>query len=153
MSDYLSRKVTLPGGREIEIVYLGDVRPDTVAAARDGEMTHELGEMVDAALSALDREPPELWRCGDCPGHMVRPIAIEPADGGMFHIERTCPECDWRAEGLHTPEEVEAYHDALEDGAEEMLSALRTMARLNMRDDIDRMIAAIRDDLIQPMDF
>jgi hypothetical protein len=34
-----------------------------------------------------------------------------------------------------------------------MLTALRTMSRLNMEDDVDRIITAIRRDLIQPMDF
>lgn len=153
MSDYRSRKVTLPGGREIEIVYLGEVRPETVGAARAGEVMHELDEMLHAALSVFDQAGPELWRCDACSGDMVRPLAIEPAENDMFRVERTCPECGWHEEDLHGPEQVENYHDALEEGAEEMLTALRTMARLNMEDDVDRMITAIRRDLIQPMDF
>jgi hypothetical protein len=153
MSDYRSRKVTLPGGREIEIVYLGDVRPGTVDAAHAGEVVHELDEMLHAALSAFDEATHELWRCGACPGDMVRPLAVEPAEHGMYRVARTCPECGWHDDGVHSHDQVESYHDALEDGAEEMLTALRTMARLNMQDDVDRMITAIRRDLIQPMDF
>jgi hypothetical protein len=152
-SDYRSRKVTLPGGREIEIVYLGDVRPDTVDAVRAGETTDELDEMVQAALRVFDHARSDLWLCGACPGDMVRPLAIEPADDGMFWVERMCPDCHWCDEGTYTQERVESYHDALEDGAEEMLTALRTMSRLNMEDDVDRMITAIRRGLIQPMDF
>ncbi|MFP5451101.1 MAG: hypothetical protein ACLGG9_05040 [Thermoleophilia bacterium] len=153
MSDYRSTKITLPGGREIEIVYLGDVRPETLDASRAGEIAHELDEMLHAALTVFDRERPEMWLCGSCPGDMVRPLVVEPADGGTFRVERMCPDCGWHDDGTFTHEQVESYHDALEEGAEEMLTALRTMSRLNMEDDVDRIITAIRCDLIQPMDF
>jgi hypothetical protein len=153
MSDYRSRKITLPGGREIEIVYLGDVRSETVDAARAGEAAHELDQMLQAALTVFDRDPSDLWLCGSCHSDMVRPLVVEPADGGMFRVERLCPDCEWHDDGTFTHEQVESYHDALEEGAEEMLTALRTMSRLNMEDDVDRIITAIRRDLIQPMDF
>lgn len=153
MSDYRSKKITLPGGREIEIVYLGDVRPETVELARGGTAANELDEMLQAALAALDQERAELWRCGSCGGDMVRPLTVEPGDDGMLRVERMCPECEWHDDGTFAHDQVESYHDALEEGAEEILTALRTMARLNMEDDVARIITAIRGDLIQPMDF
>jgi len=48
---------------------------------------------------------------------------------------------------------VEEFHDALEDGTELLLRALRELARRHMEEDVERMIAALREDRIQPMDF
>lgn len=149
MSEYRSRKIHLPGGREIEIVYLGEAAG--VAAGIGGD---DDDATLAAALSAVFDEPlAELWMCPACGSDLVHPRSMHDHGDGAWAIERWCPACDWEDEGVFDQEQVEHYHDALDEGTEELLTALRTMSRLNMEDDVDRLVRAIRRDLIQPMDF
>jgi hypothetical protein len=154
MSDYHSRKITLPGGREIEVVYLGEVPAEAVGTGGWAEVPDaEVGEMLGAAFTAFDRLSSELWMCEGCGSDLVRPLAIEAIDDGIWYVERECPECGTRDVGGFTREEVEEYRDALEDGQDELVTALGQLARMNMEDDVARMVEAINDGLIQPMDF
>ncbi|MEQ8833718.1 MAG: hypothetical protein RIB67_04655 [Miltoncostaeaceae bacterium] len=146
MSDYRSRKIHLPGGREIEIVYIGEAA--AAAAEPDAEDI-----MLAAALSALDDPLPELWMCPGCGSDLVHPRTMHDDGDGAWAIERWCPACDWEDEGVFDQEQVEHFHDALDEGTEELLTALHTMARLNMEDDVERLVHALRRGLIQPMDF
>lgn len=153
MSEYRTRKITLPGGREVEVVYLGElpaeVCPDGWLEVPGGDVE----EALEAAFTVFDRLGHELWMCDECGGDMVRPLAMRERDDGRWYVERTCPECEWHHEGSFGRAEVEEFHDALEEGTEELLTALRHMARLNMEDDITRMIDALGTDRIEPMDF
>lgn len=153
MSDYQSRKISLPGGREIEVVYLGEVDPGVVREGWVEVPDGDVEEVLTAAFTVFDQLDAELWMCDGCGSDLVRPLAIEERDGGVWHVERECPECSWHHEGDFSRSEIEDYHDALEEGTEELLTALRQMARLNMEGDITRMIDAIDRDGIQPMDF
>lgn len=153
MSEYRSKKITLPGGREIEVVYLGAL-PDGVSADDWIELPDASAEdALEAAFTVFDQLGREMWTCEECGGDMVRPLAMEERDDGRWYVERTCPECDWHHEGSFSREDVDDYNDALEEGTEELLTALRHMARLNMEEDVERMIDAIGADRIEPMDF
>ena len=142
MREYRSRKIALPGGREIEVVYFSD--PDDVTAGAAWE--------ADTFSDAVGAASAELHVCRECASDMVYPVDWSE-DDGIWTILRRCPECDWTHEGRFTQEEAEDFDDALTDGSEEMLCALRRMARRNMQEDVKRLIAAIRDDHIQPIDF
>lgn len=146
MSDYRSRKIHLPGGREIEIVYLGEAVGATDAPEDDDVA-------LAAALASVFEEPAELWMCPSCGSDLVHPRTMHEHDEGTWTIERWCPACDWDDVGVFDRDQVEHFHDALDEGTEELLTALHTMTRLNMEDDVDRLAAAIRRGLIQPMDF
>ena len=153
MDDYRSRKVRLPGGREIEIVYLGDVSPEAVESALSGTGNEELDELVAAAIEAVENHRPELWRCGAGRRGLVGPLGNEERGEGVYHLERICPECDHHESGTYGRVDLEEYRDALEEGAEELALTLREMERANMEDDVDRLIRAISSNLIQPIDF
>jgi len=92
MGVYRSRRLRLPGGREIEVILLGDL-PEAVV---DGG-----GAPIAAGRP---QEPPagpgaELWMCDGCGGDMVRPLALEELSDGRWRVERTCPECGWHHAG------------------------------------------------------
>ena len=49
--------------------------------------------------------------------------------------------------------EVVSFDEELDRGMEELAADLGRLARANMADDVDRFVAALNADAIQPMDF
>jgi hypothetical protein len=141
MKGYRTKKIALPGGRVIEIVYFSD--PDGDAGTGTGT----------AEENPADEPGVHLHLCEGCGGELVYPVAWEERSGDRWRIERRCPNCEWRHVGEFPQVEVEVFDDVLNEGTEELLVALRNFSRANMEEDIERLITAIRGDLIQPMDF
>jgi len=150
MKGYRTKKIALPGGRIIEIVYFND--GDEGGTEHGGAETAP--EAVRAAVAA-DEAPatPELHVCESCGGGLVYPVSWEERSGDTWHIERRCPSCEWRHAGEFDQEAVEVFDDVLNEGTEDLLVTLRSFARANMEADIERLIEAIHSDLILPMDF
>lgn len=136
MSDYVTKRISLPGGRAIDIVYFSDQ-----AAAEQPVFAEE--DLADGRLHI----------CPECDGDLVYPVIWDERPGDRWQIERRCPDCEWHGVETHGQSEVEVFDDALNDGTEELLRALRSMSHANMEEDVDRMIDALRNDLIEPMDF
>lgn len=170
MKGYRTKRISLPGGRVIEIVYFfepedgaprGDARTahaETTAAAAETAATraipvepapaHAPDHDHDHGLDELD-----LHECPSCGGALVYPVAWEERQGDRWSIERRCPNCEWRDLGEFDQDEVENFDDVLNEGTEDLLVALRNFARANMEADIHRLIDAINNDQIEPMDF
>jgi hypothetical protein len=140
MKGYRTKKISLPGGRVIEIVYFSDPEP----AGRT-----EPGPGTDTAPAA----GPRLHVCEACEGELVYPVSWEERAGDAWHIERRCPNCEWRHEGEFHQSEVEVFDDVLNEGTEALLVSLRNFARSNMEEDVERIVAALEHGLIEPMDF
>ena len=68
-------------------------------------------------------------------------------------MERRCPNCEWRQVGEFGDEDLVGFDEALNDGTETLLIALRDTTRANMEAAVERLIDAIKLDLIEPMDF
>lgn len=149
MKGFRTKKISLPGGKVIEIIYFSE--PGT-----DGAVELETRASEDDAFPsvAIDREDAlELHICPSCESDLVYPVTWEERSGDAWSIERRCPNCEWRDVGEFDQEDVELFDDALNDGTEELLVTLRNFARSNMEADIERLIDAIHMDLIEPMDF
>jgi len=144
MGDYITKKITLPGGRVIDIVYFAE--PDE----RD-----ELPEPELIATTSSDVRPSReiLHLCQECASDLVYPVAWEERGDEQWYVLRRCPECEWRGSGVHHQSEIEFFDDALNDGTDELLSSLQGLSRGNMEADIERLVQAINDDEILPMDF
>ena len=149
MKGFRTKKISLPGGKVIEIIYFsepggeGAVDVDTQAPENDG-----LAAVAGDLDGSLD-----LHLCPACESDLVYPVTWEERSGDAWLIERRCPNCEWRHSGEFAQEDVEVFDDALNDGTEELLVTLRNFARSNMEADINRLIDAIHLDLIEPMDF
>ncbi|HWH14356.1 MAG TPA: hypothetical protein VNT51_06385 [Miltoncostaeaceae bacterium] len=141
MKGYRTKKISLPGGRVIEIVYFSDPDP-----GQGGEHT-TAAEAVEAPMGA------GLHVCDECGSDLVYPVSWEEREGDTWRIDRRCPNCEWGHTGEFHQSEVEVFDDVLNDGTEALLASLRTMARANMQEDVERMISALERDLIEPMDF
>ena len=152
MKGYRTKKIALPGGKVIEIVYFSEPEGDEVAV--EATVTDEReGHADPLSLLGLDEDDCELHLCPQCEGDLVYPVSWEERSGDLWRIERRCPNCEWTHTGEFTQDEVELFDDVLNEGTEELLVNLRNFARANMEEDVERLIEAIRLDRIQPMDF
>ena len=140
MNDYRTKKISLPSGQMIEIIYLID--PDAPVTSAD----------VDLNAATHEIELP-LNCCPNCVSDLVFPLTWQDRDDGTWTIERRCPNCEWSEVGSFDQNAVEAYDDILESATEVLLMELRTWSYSNMNDDVERLISAINADLIQPIDF
>ena len=150
MKGYRTKKIALPGGKVIEIVYFSEPSPDGAVPGV------EVGTETAAALeddAALVETSLDLHVCPACESDLVYPVSWEERAGDSWRIERRCPNCEWRHRGEFSQDEVELFDDALNDGTEDLLVNLRNFARANMEADVERFIEAIHADLIEPMDF
>ncbi|WP_217914164.1 hypothetical protein [Miltoncostaea marina] len=166
MKGYRTKRIDLPGGKSIEIVYFAEEGAE--AAARDAVTTagpaagddpldaheHDHLPAIEAGDPLRDAGAPvDLHVCPSCDSDLVYPVSWEERDGDAWHIERRCPNCEWRHAGEYGQDEVEVFDDVLNDGTEDLLITLRTFARSNMEADVERLIDAINADRIIPMDF
>jgi hypothetical protein len=150
MKGYRTKKIALPGGRIIEIVYFSDA-DEGPFEGHGAEGAHE--PLVAAVAEDDAPATPDLHLCESCGGDLVYPVAWEERSGDTWHIERRCPNCEWRHDGEFDQDAVEVFDDALNQGTEDLLVTLRSFARSNMEADVERLIDAIQADLIEPMDF
>ena len=140
MHDYRTKKIALPSGQMIEIIYLID--PDAATDPADHDP-------VDAAH--LDALP--LHHCAGCGSDLVYPLAWQETGDGIWTIQRRCPNCEWHDTDTFQQAEIEPFDDAIEVGMEILLTELRTWAYSNMNDDVELLIDALDRDLILPIDF
>jgi len=150
MKGYRTKKIALPGGKVIEIVYFSEPEGEDVAV--EASVT-EHGDLDPLALVGMDDLECELHICPQCEGDLVYPVSWEERSGDSWRIERRCPNCEWNHAGEYSQDEVELFDDVLNEGTEDLLVSLRNFARANMEEDVERLIEAIRLDRIQPMDF
>jgi hypothetical protein len=124
------RRVVLPSGKTIEIVYFGD--PAT-------EPSH--GELGD------------LHICRTCASELVYPIAWEPADDGCWELSLRCPNCEWIGEGVFEHAAVENLDRRLDEGTQALSRDLFQLSQANMEDEVERFVTALEADHVLPMDF
>jgi hypothetical protein len=156
MRGYRTKKISLPGGRVIEIVYFSDPgEPDVVDADTTTvqEMLARAGsvDVVTGAEGSVG--PASLIVCPSCASDLVYPVSWEESSGTTWTIERRCPNCEWRHSGEFDDEDLTHFDEALNEGTETLLIALRDTTRANMEAAAERFIDAIKLDLIEPMDF
>jgi len=128
------RRVVLPSGRTIEVIYFAEPRSEAAAA-------------VPAV-----HERRELHVCPDCSSELVHPVDWEEV-GPHWRIDLRCPNCECVHSGTWDHETVEAFDEALDRGTQTLVRDLRHLARANMEDAIERFSLALRIDAILPEDF
>lgn len=131
------RRVVLPSGRAIEVVYFEghpvDPRPPVVAAAPGVER--------------------DLEACPGCAASLVYPIDWEEIRPMEWEVELRCPNCEWYEIGTFPQDVVDRFDDELDRGMDALVRDLRRLTRANMEDDLARLTLALGADAIWPMDF
>jgi hypothetical protein len=95
-----------------------------------------------------------LHVCPECSSNLVQPTRWEQtARRGHWRLWRRCPECEWRCDGIHGEAEIDAFDEALDDGAEALGAGLRELERERMREIAETFSLALAADLITADDF
>ena len=132
------RRVVLPSGRSIEVVYF-DPQPSAADAATPAPAaphTHE-----------------ELHVCPTCDAGLVYPIEWEEVSGTHWQVELRCPNCEWFHTGTYDQDVVDRFDDELDRGTAAVVRDLKRLTRANMEEEIERFTQALNSDAIWPMDF
>lgn len=134
--DYQRKKITLPGGRIIEILYLITGKSPFASAPQEPEAHRE-----------------DLHICTSCDSNLVYPYRWEEKENDIWHVCLRCPNCEHYREGEFDLDAVQAFDDVLNDGSEELLQEVKELSKENMKQYAERFLGALAADAIQPMDF
>jgi hypothetical protein len=127
------RRVVLPSGRAIEVVYY----ESTASSAP-----------LPASLPLDD-----LHVCPACERELVYPVEWEEASPTHWEVLLRCPNCEWSEVGTFDQPTVDRFDEQLDLGTEALIRDLKRLTRANMEDEIDVFSAALAADLILPEDF
>jgi hypothetical protein len=131
-SNYV-RRVVLPSGRAIEVVYFEN-QPAHPSAGRLDEVT-------------------DLHICPECAKHLVYPVEWQEASATHWEVRLRCPNCEWQTVGLYDQETVDRFDHELDHGTEALVRDLKRLTRANMEEEAERFSSALASDAIWPMDF
>ncbi len=132
------RRVVLPSGKTIDVVYFHD---EPVVARRGARETPEAEPLKD------------LHICPSCEAPFVYPTAWREAGLDHWEVELRCPNCEWSGAGIFDQELVERFDQELDRGTAALLRDLQRLVHANMQDEIDRFVAALDAGHVLPMDF
>jgi hypothetical protein len=125
------RRVVLPSGKTIEVVYFGDET-----------YTGPAPEPVD-----------DLHVCGTCDCELVYPVDWEEAGETHWEVTLRCPNCEWSGTGVFDQDVVERFDEELDRGTEALVRDLKRLMQANMEDEIERFVSALQAGHIVPEDF
>jgi len=129
------RRVVLPSGRAIEVVYFDNVTP-----------LPERASVIDAAVV-------DLHVCPMCDLGLVYPTDWDEASSTHWEVALRCPNCEWSAVGLYEQAVVDRFDEQLDLGMEALVEDLHRLVQANMEAEIERFSQALGGDAIWPMDF
>ena len=126
------RRVVLPSGKTIEVVYFGD----------ETATTHPTPDPAR-----------DLHVCGTCDSELVYPTDWEEVGETHWEVLLRCPNCEWAGTGIFDQDTVERFDEELDRGTEALVRDLKRMMQANMEDEIERFINALQAGHIIPEDF
>jgi hypothetical protein len=133
------RRVTLPSGRSIEVVYF-----EPLAAEADG---------ATAAAATSSPRVEDLHVCPECDRDLVYPVDWEEASVSHWEVELRCPNCEWNEVGTYDQATVDRFDERLDAGTEALVKDLRRLVQANMEAEAERFAAALDANAILPEDF
>ncbi len=129
------RRVVLPSGRAIEVVYFETLADEAAAALP-----------ADGALR-------DLHLCPCCDRDLVYPVEWEEVSPTHWEVLLRCPNCEWGEVGTFDQPTVDRFDEQLDIGTEILLGDLKRLQQANMEEEIDRFVSAVNADAILPEDF
>jgi hypothetical protein len=159
--------VQLPGGRQIEVVYLESNR-EQEQEHHDGALqtpppprasSNTQASSDTPVATARSGAPPTsapceaLHVCPRCAGGLVSPLEWGEESPGRWHILMRCPDCDLVRDGVFGQALVERLDEELDRATGALLSDLKRLTHANMVEEIELFSRALELDLIGPSDF
>ena len=127
--------IDLPSGKVLEVVKADGAAPYT---------------RVKAAPADQDRD---LCICEACSSELVEPVDWEAAGPERWRVALSCPNCDYRTEGVFSQECVDRFDERLDEGTAVLVAELKRLRHENMADETERFIVALNAGAILPEDF
>jgi hypothetical protein len=132
------RRVVLPSGKTIEVVYFEDQMPPEPAAGSIGQ---------------VDEVAADLHICGSCGSDLVYPTEWEESGTRHWEVVLRCPNCEWIGTGVFEQEIVDRFDEELDRATQILLRDLKRLMHSNMEEQIERFSDALGRDVILPEDF
>jgi hypothetical protein len=139
------RRVVLPSGKTIEVVYFEDHQV--------ADSTAPIAAGVGGPETSHDDAVSDLHVCGSCASNLVYPTEWEEAGATHWEVTLRCPNCEWAGTGIFEQDLVERFDEELDRGTEALVRDLKRLAHANMEDEIERFTTALTEDHIVPEDF
>lgn len=131
MGDFHIKKIILPSGKSVEIVYFH----------------------AEDALAPDEDTAVDLECCPECDSDLVFPVSWRETEDDCWEIELRCPNCEFAERGIYRHTDVERFDEVLNRGTDHLIDDLEQLTRANMEADIDRFVDALASDAITPFDF
>jgi hypothetical protein len=136
------KRVLLPSGKTIEVVYFRDSAPVEGAVQAPSTTDHPPAEPHQ-----------ELHVCMECASELVYPVEWEESGDENWSVLLHCPNCDIYREGVFTQNTVEVFDEELDRGADALARDYKRLMRANMSEEIERFVGALDSGAIVPEDF
>ena len=128
------KKVVLPSGKTIEVVYIEE-------------------QHLASFAPATGDHAQDLHVCMDCDSELVYPTEWEESGPTHWDVSLRCPNCEWTGTGTFSQDVVERFDEELDRGTEALVRDLKRLMQANMEEDIERFVTALGADHIVPEDF
>lgn len=144
-SEHQVKRVQLPSGKTIEVVYFEQ---------RGGALAEHAGagEHATEAFPTVDR-PRELHVCEGCESELVYPLEWTEAGPEHWNVTLRCPDCEWVGCGTFHQDIVDELDERLDTGTDALVRDLKQLIGSNMSEEIERFKNALQADAILPEDF
>src|SRR5688572_28327864 len=133
------RRVVLPSGKTIEVVYFEDQYAEGITAA--------------APALPVEQQPGDLHVCLSCDSELVYPIEWDEAGTTHCEVSLRVPNCEWTATGVYAQDTVERFDEELDRGTVALVRDLKRLMTANMEDEIERFVTALDQGHVLPEDF
>jgi hypothetical protein len=140
--DHQLKRIVLPSGKTIEVVYFEHPAAAPPAAA---------ATPAPAVEPKVDER--DLHICPDCKSNLVYPVQWEEADESHWQITLRCPNCERREEGVFGQEQCDGFDDELERGTDALTRDYKRLMTANLAEEIDRFASALEAGAVLPEDF
>jgi hypothetical protein len=147
------KRIVLPSGKTIEVVYFESHSAPVPPAAADEASTASDTPPKNLPVHVPAEDTRDLHVCVNCESELVYPVQWEEASPESWHILLRCPDCEWNESGVFPQAQCDRFDDELEAGTEALSRDFKRLVTANMAEEIERFIQALDSDGIQPMDF
>ena len=152
--DHQLKRIVLPSGKTIEVVYFNHTAPiPTPATDRSEPIETPESAKAPAPRPAEQAEDRDLHVCPSCSSELVYPVQWEEADDSHWHITLRCPNCEWGEDTVFAQDTCDRFDDELERGTDALTRDYKRLMTANLAEEIDRFAHALEVDGILPMDF
>jgi hypothetical protein len=145
--DHQLKRIVLPSGKTIEVVYF-----EHPAAAPPADALAPEAAAAPAPAEAPSTDRP-LHVCPGCESNLVYPVQWEEADEAHWQITLRCPNCEHSEDGVFGQEICDGFDDELERGTDALTRDYKRLMTANLAEEIDRFAKALEVDGILPVDF